>query len=395
MHVRYPVWLRAVERPGAVVFALLFTLESVARALLATVITLQALDLLGEPSRVSLVFSLVGIAGLTATFLIPFMIMAIGRRWVYSLGVGFLVAATVALDTVTLPGQVSGMLLRVFGTACLTITTNLYIMQYINRRELTRSEPLRLQFSAAAWTAGPTIGVILYQWLGPNWAYGASAGAALALLALFWVLRLSDNPVIQPANRPPPNPLRSVHRFLSQPRLRLAWLITFGRSSWWVFFFIYAPVYMVQYGGGKLHGALLVSAGNAMLFLAPLFGHLGERHGLRPVIASAFLVAGGATVLSAVAFDSPPGVAISLVIGALACVALDAVGNIPFLRSVRVYERPQMATVFRTYLDVAELLPPAFFALVLIWFDLRIVFLIAGAIMTSFAFWTRYLPRSM
>ena len=36
MHVRHPVWLIAVTRPGSAAFALLFALESVARATLAT-----------------------------------------------------------------------------------------------------------------------------------------------------------------------------------------------------------------------------------------------------------------------------------------------------------------------------------------------------------------------
>ena len=48
MHVRYPVWLSRVARPGASVFAVLFTLESLARAMLVTVIPLQAYELFGN-----------------------------------------------------------------------------------------------------------------------------------------------------------------------------------------------------------------------------------------------------------------------------------------------------------------------------------------------------------
>jgi hypothetical protein len=52
------MWLQtAQQRPGASVFATLYAVESHARALLATVITVQALHLLGNARDVSLLSS--------------------------------------------------------------------------------------------------------------------------------------------------------------------------------------------------------------------------------------------------------------------------------------------------------------------------------------------------
>jgi len=395
MHVRSPAWLRTVARPGAYVFGSMFALESLARALLATVITLQALALLEDPRDVSLVFALVGVVGLFASFTIPALVRRLARRRVYTLGALLLVAAAVLLGTVTVPGQVAGMLVRVFGTACLSIVTSLYIMQYIAKRDLTRAEPLRLQLSALAWTLGPWLGVKLYIELGPDWAYGASAAAAVVLLGFFWYLRLSDNPVIQAANKPPPSPLKSIGRFLVQPRLRLAWIIVFGRSSWWVFFFVYTPLYLIESGYGKESAALVISAGNGLLFLSPVFGRLATRFAIRGVMTGAFLTVGTATLMAGLFYRDPAVTVVCLLIGALACVALDALGNIPFMRAVHAHERPQMTTVFRTYLDASELLPPAFFALILTFADLRAVFLVFGVILVGFTIWPRFLPRRM
>lgn len=396
MHVRYPIWLRAAQtRPGASVFAAMFAVESFARALLSTVITLQALALLGNARDVSLLFTLVGVVGLGASFTIPLLIHRIRRRWTYTLGALLLVVAPLLLGFVTVTGQMMGMLVRVFATACLNITTSLYIMQHISKREFTTAEPRRLQYSALAWASGPALGVALYEKLGPQWAYGLSALGALSLLALFWVLRLTDNPAVDPAVRPPPLPHHSVKRFLAQPRLRLAWLISFGRSTWWVFFFVYVPVTLLQSGLGPLAIAMVISAGNGLLFLTPLVGRLGNRYGVARVLTYAYILVGIAT-LAAAPFLHAPGVVICLVLVAgLGCIALDALGNIPFLRLVRPRERAEMTTVFRTYLDVSELLPPAVYALVLTRFDLPAVFVIQGAIMLGVAGWVRYLPRGM
>jgi len=395
MHVRYPIWLRVVDRPGAIVFASLFAVESFARALLSTVITLQALALFETTRDVSLLFSLVGVTAFVASFSIPGLVRRLSRRWVYSLGAGLLIVAAVLLATVTETGQVAGMLVRVFATACLSVTASLYIMQYINRRDLTHSEPLRLQVSALAWTAGPWLGVWLSDTYGAPWAYAASALAALVLLAAFWIVRLSDHPAIGPPARPPPSPLKSIGRFVAQPRLTLAWAIVFGRSCWWVFFFIYAPVYMIRVGHSGKEGALLVSAGNAMLFLTPAFGRLAVRYSLRRVLAVAFLSLGAATAGAGLGYASSAWVIVCLLAGALACVALDAVGNIPFIRSVHPYERPQMTTVFRTYIDASELVTPALFAVVLTVWDLQGVFVVCGLFMALCAVWPRFLPRGM
>lgn len=395
MHVRHPVGLHTVPVPGAGTFARLFAVESLARSLLSTVIALQALTLLGDARNVSLLFTTVGFAGLAASLFIPRIVHRIGQRWVYTLGAGLLIGAAALLATVSVTGQAAGMFARTFGAACLSIVSSLYILQYIRRHDLTRSEPLRLQVSAAAWTVGPATGVWIYQHFGPGWTYALSAATSVALLTYFWVLRLREGSPIRPATQSTPDPIRNIRRFFAQPRLRLAWLITFGRSSWWVFFFIYTPIYMVQSGHAQIAGALLVSAGNAMLFVSPVFGRFAHRHGIRRVLRLAFVCCGVSTVLSALVFSEPLLVGALLLMGALSCVALDALGNIPYLRSVRVHERAQMTSVFRTYIDVSELVVPAFFALLLSFFDLSSVFLAMGGAMFVFAYLSGHLPRRM
>jgi MFS family permease len=395
MHVRHPVGLSTVPSPGATTFARLFAIESLARSLLATVISLQALSLLGDARDVSLLFTSVGLAGLSASLFIPRFVHHLGQRWVFTLGTVMLVGAAALLATVSIAGQASGMLLRAFGASCLSIVSSLYILQYIRRHDLTRSEPLRLQVSAAAWTLGPASGVWCYQHLGSGWPYLLSAVTSLALLTYFWMLRLRDDSPIRPATQAPPDPIRNIHRFVTQPRLRLAWFIAFGRSSWWTFFFIYTPIYMVQSGHADIAGALLVSAGNAMLFVSPIFGRIAHRHGIRRVLKAAFVCCGISTLLCAVVFAEPVLVGLFLLVGAISCVALDALGNIPFLRSVRARERGQMTSVFRTYIDLSELVVPALFAVLLSLFDMRSVFLAVGAAMFVFAFLSSYLPRRM
>ena len=397
MHVRYPLWLQtAQQRPGARVFASLFAIESCARALLSTVITVQALHLLGNARDVSLLFASVGLTGLVASFSIPYLIRRYSRRTVYSLGALMILGAAIAFATVEIAGQVIGMLLRVYGVACLNITLSLYILQYIRRIEFADCESRRMQFSAVAWIVGPALGVYLYERLDTVVPFAVSGAMSVLLLVAFWILRLSEQAAISaPLERSRRGPLRVIGRFVSQPRLRLAWCIVFTRSWWWVFFFIYTPVYAVQQGLGEMAGALVISAGNALLFMAPLFAAFARRYGVRVVLRYGYLLCGVFTLFAAVLFDSPQLALAALVAATIGTVMLDAVGNVAFLASVRPREREEMTTVFRTYLDAAELLPPALYALVLSFFDLQVIYYLQGLVMLAMVGMLAYLPQSL
>jgi predicted MFS family arabinose efflux permease len=400
IHVRHPIWLEGVARPGIGAFALLFAIESFARAILVTVIPLQAFAALQSSRAVSLMFTCVGIAGLVGSLFIPFLIRLVPRRWVYTLGaLGLVVAAALfALDGPG--GLLAGLVVRVLAVACLNITLNLYIMDVIRRGDFVRSEPFRLAVSGAAWTLCPALGVWLYGQFGALAADGLSAAAALLLLAAFWTIRLSDNPVIaapRRAPKPPPNPIRSIGRFVAQPRLRLGWLIAFGRSSWWAQFFTFTPLYLVISGHSDLVSAAVISLGNAMLFLTVPIGRFAERVGVRRVIVAAYFFCGVAMLAAAALAVAGWSVAVALLllVAAVWVSGLDAVGNIPFLRAVRARERAEMTTVFRTYIDLSELLPSALFALLLSFFGLESVFAATGLAMLAIGIVARHLPRAL
>jgi MFS family permease len=392
------VWTGAPPKRGAVAFASLFAIESFARALISTVVSVQAHDILHSSQRVSVLFTCVSLAVLlSSTLILPLIFRTVPRRWLYTAGVGGLALASLAFATHTLPGQVGGMYMRNIGAATLNISLALYILDHIRKADLVRSEPLRLAFSAASWTVGPFLGVWLYENYGP-WAPQLMCMAACCVVVMvFWYLRLNDHPVIRAARSKPQNPLANVGRFFSQPRLRLAWIIAFGRSCFWTTFFVYGSLLMIEGNLGKEASGLLISLSQLGLIMAYLAGRISERVGVRKVISGAYAVAALAMIGAGYAGTGAPVLAaICLLIGAIANSALDGVGGIPYLRSVRAHERPQMTGVYRSYVDLSDLLPSLTYSFVLLVFPLGAVFWVLGvwlAIVGLIAW--RYLPRSM
>jgi predicted MFS family arabinose efflux permease len=307
------------------------------------------------------------------------------------------VAGSAFLLLETLPGQALGMLLRIVGASALSITLNLYIMDHIRKQDFIRTESMRMAFSTLAWTAGPTLGVVLFERYGLLVAHGTVAFFALLLLSLFWWFRLSDNKAIRRGRIKPQRPLANIGRFVRQPRLRLAWLIAFGRSCFWSTFFVYGPIMMVAGGQGSLAGGLLVSGGNALLFTALFWGWLGRRIGARPVMAACFFAMMLALAGAGLAGQPMPYLAGGLLlVCAFFAISLDSLGSIAFMRAVHPHERPQMTAVYRTYLDLSELVPPLFYSIILIWFGIGAVFGSLGLFMAICGWITWiYLPRRL
>ena len=385
MDVRRPIWIHRVRAQGAEAFALLFAMESLARALIVSIIPVEALQLLGNAQRVSTLFFLVAIFGIVATLIVPWLVRKSARRWIYTLGALCLASAPLAMGVGTVGALAAGMALRVIGVVMLTVCLSLYILDHVARADYNRSEPMRIFYSATAWMVGPALGAWLSTRFGLWAAYLASSVTVLLLLGYFWFLRIRELAPLASFRSHSVGPLAHLARFRRQPRLVLAWMSAVGRYMWWVMFFVYVPIYVVGQGFGQMTAGILVSAGSGLLFFLPLFGLCVRRYGIRRVMVAGFTVSGALTLLFALATPLP-WVALTLVLGAtLAMVSLDAVSNMPFMLAVRRHERAEMTAVYSTYRDVGEITAPGVFAVLLKFFALPVVFAVTGAAMLGLA----------
>jgi len=393
--VHLPVWLGAVGQAGVTSLAVLYAVSTFYRALLITVLPLLAHRLLGDAQQVSVFYFLVSVVTVAGSLSVPWLVRRFRRRYVLTLGACFSPLGMGFLAFDTLWGLVIGMPLYVFGTTCVEICINLYVLEHVQRRELGRFEPLRIFFAAGCWLVGPWLGVTLADVVAPWLTYAVGAAGAMTMLGYFWFLRLKDHPAVPAMKQPPPNPLLYFPRFFRQPRLRLAWVLAFGRACWWTTFFVYGPILAVTSGLSVQASGAIVSLGMGCLFMARFWGMVGRRWGLRRMLIGAYAGTGVVTIAVGVAAGVPWLGAVLLVASAFAAGAIDGAGNTPFLRAVHPYERPEMTTVFITYRDAAQLTPPGAFSALLKVADLPVVFLVAGGSMFVLAWYARYLPRRL
>lgn len=389
-----PAWLGAVARPGVTSLAILFALATFHRALLITVLPLLALGALGDAQLVSLFYFSASLFGLGGSLGVPWLVRRITRRGALT---AISIAGIVSLLLIGFggtPGLLIGMPVFVFTQSAAEICLSLYIMDHVGRREVGRFEPKRIFFAAGVWLLGPWLGVRLggvAEWL----PFLVGAAGLVTMLAFFWLLRLQEHPALTAKRQKAHNPLRYFQRFFTQPRLRLAWVLAFGRAGWWSTFFVYGPIYAIALGFDPATAGAFVSIGMSALLAARFWGQVAGRIGLRRLLVGAYAATGLVTLSLALAAGIPWLGAALLVASALAAGAIDGAGNTHFLRAVHPLERPEMTTVFVTYRDAANLIPPGVYALLLAVAPLPTVFVAAGGGLLVLARYALYLPRRM
>ena len=122
---------------------------------------------------------------------------------------------------------------------------------------------------------------------------------------------------------------------------------------------------------------------------------VAQRLGIRRPIIGAFWCGGALTIGLVLFYDQPVVFCLLLLLAATFIVTLDSLGNIPFMRFARPRELPQLATVFRTYVDTAEFIPSAIYAVLLTMFDFRAVFVFAGLLALVVGVAATWLPRRL
>lgn len=381
---RSPVYLSHAPTPRVEHFALLAALEAGFRGILLSVMPLVIYRAFQDGTAVSVVYLAAGVVSLICGLMVPYASRHVPRRWMFTLsGVLYLIGLSLVMT-----GQpalkATGLMVNAIGTVVFSITLSAYVLDYISRQDLGRNESTRMLFSAASWSIGPALGVILLNWWEP--APFLLAGAfAVAMVATFWRLRLGNGKQITRARRPAPNPLAYLGRFRQQPRLVAGWLFAVLRSCGWWVYAVYLPIFCIENGLGETLGGLAMSASNVLLFLTPFMLRLVHRLSVRSSVRGTFALA-GVLFMAAWAASPWPLVAVALLfLGSICLVMLDVCGSLPFLMAVKPSERTEMATVYSSFRDISGIVTPAVAGLVLLVSPVAGVFAASGIGM--FAAW--------
>lgn len=354
---RIPEWLRHAPAPSVRGFALLAGFEAVTRGLLISVFPVAMYHALGSAVLVSQIYFFVGLISLATGLLVPFIGRFVPRRIIYLVGGALYVVGAALASSGHSWSVPAGVMLYSMATVTTFVCFNAYLLDYIARIELGRSETLRMLYSALGWTVGPLTGVALYTWW-PPLPFLVSALFAVMMMAAFIYMRFGNGKLITRAKRPPVNPLAFLGRFVVQPRLVSGWLFAVIRSCGWWAYVVYLPIYSVQSGLGSGLGGTLLSITNASLFLSPVMLRWMQARSVRRAVRTGFL-ASSLLFAAAGLLSNLPWITVSaLFVGSFYLILLDISAGLPFLMAVKPSERTEMSAIYSSFRDVSGILTP-------------------------------------
>jgi MFS transporter len=371
---------------------LFFCAETFSRSLLLAIIPLELLRHLGSTQRVTLFYAVVAIFGLGNSVLVPTLLKRLGVRLIIAVAGVLTTLAAMLMVTESTAGTAVGLIVRVFASACIEISMLAYIMDRIPRHRLGSFEPIRIFFQGGCIAVAPWLGFEMHEHVGTATPFIVSAIGGLVMLGLALLALPTQQLGGKAIAR---HPITAVRRFFLQPRLRLAWFLAVIRSSFWVLFYIYAPLFSIACGWSASAAAATLSLGTSTLFFVALWGRLVRIWGARSVLIAGYGSAAIGLVSTAVAAWWMPAIAPVLLIGAaFGASIIDGPGNIPFLRATRPHERPAMAGIYMTYRDISQFAPVAVFSFILAVAELTTAFLTFAAVLFGTAWLSRLIhPR--
>ncbi len=286
-----PLALRYSPTPRIEHFALLSGLEAAVRGTLISAMPLAVYAALQDAQSTSFVYFLAGIVALVWGLMVPWATRFVPRRWAYTGGcVLYLCGMSLAILGTWWSVPMS-LACNAMATATTFVCLNAYVLDYVDRANLGKSQSTQMVYAAAPWAFGPMTGVWLHdQW--PPAPFFLAGVFALALLVTFWVLRLGNGKQIQRAKRPAVNPVGYLGRFFRQPRLIAGWMFAVMRSCGWWVYVVYLPIFCIEAGLGDKVGGIALSITNALLFAAPAINRLARRLSVRRSVRFAFGVCG-------------------------------------------------------------------------------------------------------
>lgn len=375
-----PEWLRhppaaAARKPGARAFATLSALDAAIRGLLLSVFPLAMYQALGDAVNVSRAYFAIGLASLVFGLSLPWINRFVPRRWLYTIGTLLFVLGGL-MGALGGGFTIAALVSNTLGTVTCFICLNAYVLDYVAKNDLGKTETLRMFYGALAWTAGPVSGVALAA-LWPPLPFLLASGFALVLLGVFWAMRLGNGKLIARARGPAPNPLVFLRRFFAQPRLIAGWLFAVLRSCGWWGYIVYLPIYAIEHGLPEGLGGTLVSCTNGFLFVTPLMQRWVQRASVRRAVRTGFAATACGFLLAA--FMPVPALAVACLFAASAfLILLDISGGLPFLLAVKPSERTEMAAVYSSFRDVSGIVTPGIGALILLVAPIQGVFAAVG-----------------
>jgi ACDE family multidrug resistance protein len=393
MAFRAPIRIASGGSPSGNTLGIIYGMNSASMAVLGSLISLVGLNILDNSTvALSLSLFLSALISLPIVLYTGSLINLLTRKYVFTIGVFIALSGNLMFLLDTPITFVLANAFRMAGGGLMFMCISLYTMDFTPRKQLARAESRKFLFAGISWLIFPFVGT----WMWVNVDYKAPFLLSITLLsiliAIFWWLRISEAQNIKPPKSGNLNFIKNVRTYFGNPHMRVAYLIAVARSSSWVVFFTYGPIYLRDAGISTQWIGLFMGGIMAALLLSSRFAAIAQYIGIRKTILLSFSMAGISMITLGLLPEPTIWGLLLLLLASLGFDMLDIIGNIPFMRMVTPKVRVEMTSVFSTWREMSFVVTPGLSAFILIFTDISGLFLVLGIVLVIAGLLSRTMP---
>ena len=258
---------------------------------LASVTTIWALymkSFLGTDYRVGMVSSILSAVSLISYFFLVPLTEKYDKKKLFVFSTFFIFVFYILFSYVNSLG---------FFLLCSLLITIVYALRAMSfgiiikskskKESVSKNEGLIFTFLNLGWILGPLIGGFLMSRFGFNMVFFVSSFIVLFTLILFY---LSNTKVRNFNNQEKDNIFVNVLEFFRDKERRKIYFLTSGVSNWWIFIYLFIPLYIVDRGlDVRWVGYFLLAVAVPLIILEYWFSEITSKYGFKKIFALGFL----------------------------------------------------------------------------------------------------------
>lgn len=259
---------------------------------------------------------------------------------------------------------------------------NIQFRDVTPQQEYTRLRSLLASLGNISWIVMPALGGALLTYFGYQTLFLIVAYIfAITLFISFYLKPHDMGKVRQQYDR---NIKENILFFLKKKHLLLAFWLNFGRALWYVFLFIYLPLYLLKIGYSMTQVGYAITATQIpLVFVQAKISPVVKRFGFRKLFITSFLVL---SIISMLLFTTQNIIPILLLLllSGIVIGYLEVLPEVYYFKQVSSLEEEKSYFIFSSSQTIATILGGALFGGALMLITINQLFIVVAITMAAF-----------
>ncbi len=375
-----------VPLKGAYFLVLLSFMVSLSISFLAPVFPLYIKTLVPKEAYVGYVSAAIAVLLLIGNFIANNFLEAHKKLRLMRLG---LFGCTITIALLSIINQLHYFLiLQVFRTFFLVsvfITLALFIREYASTKNLGKLEGMHFTVSNIAWLIGPIFGALLAEKYSIQTIFLISTIFPFIALVLINSYPLREEEIKIRKNKN--NIIKNIKDYFKDKDLKVLYFISMGLLMWWAMIYTFTPLFIKSNNlSTSIIGYLFFAITIPLILLEIPIGKLADKHGFKRYFFFGFIIIAIAAILTY--FFSIFIVLGLLTLASIGAAFLEPLRETYLLKKVSKEDLPHRFAIYRTSVDIGQIVGPVLFSTILLYSNFRVLYLVVGLLMFIFALYS-------